>query len=121
MGHTQHRPAGCCLPDQDNGDAVGDHNGQRTPGGHHGVCRWPGGQVSSRGTDEGYGIAVYLVHVLEAARCQANVRFEHFPPAKHCCRIVAHMEGEVSGSGVSECHPDAGPDFVSPPKQSKHR
>jgi hypothetical protein len=64
---------------------------------------------------------VNLVHVLEAACHQANFSFKLFPPAKHFGRIIPHVEGEVSGSGASECHPDAGPDFGSPPKQSKHR
>jgi hypothetical protein len=64
---------------------------------------------------------MYLVHVLEAACGQARFGLQEASPAKDFGRIVSHVEGEVAGPGVSECNPNAGPDFGSPPKQSKHR
>jgi hypothetical protein len=122
MGNCQDRLSPRCCPGKDYRDAVRHHNRQRTPGGHHCICGRGGraGRLIAV-ADKGYGVAVNLVHVLEAAGRQAGFGLKEFTPAKHFGRIVPHVEGEVSGPGVSECHPDAGPDFGSPPKQSKHR
>jgi hypothetical protein len=64
---------------------------------------------------------MHLVHELECACFKAHFGLEAFTSPEHCGRIVSDVQREVAGTGVSECRPDAGPDFGSPPKQSKHR
>jgi hypothetical protein len=127
MGDSQDRPSSGRLPGKDDGYAVRHHDGKRTPGGHHSVGSGTLGAgrgrrvAHARIADKGNRIAVDLVHVLKPACPQACFSLQEFPPAKDVGRIVPYVQGQVSGPGVSECHPDAGPDFGSPPKQSKHR